>query len=171
VSGKTIYELAKTSVVEKARHGLYALKSSVRGFCEHLGRPLGGVRDTGSSTATQAKSGEPQLENRAYLGAHSGFGRAECRGGAWSRCCAKSPGNAGLSIVAPNRAARGCERWDPGVAQAVQPATPQRVPAGVYPLLDNPTRPLAEPDVVGFDACAAVSFEPIHCATRSNFTR
>jgi hypothetical protein len=49
VSGKTIYDLAKAGVIEKTGRGLYALEPSVRGYCEHLRRTLGGGVTGGSS--------------------------------------------------------------------------------------------------------------------------
>jgi phage terminase Nu1 subunit (DNA packaging protein) len=50
VSGKTVYEMAKTGIVVRASRGLYALEASVRGYCEHI-----------RATASQ-RGGEVSLE-------------------------------------------------------------------------------------------------------------
>jgi hypothetical protein len=40
VSGKVIYELDKSGVIERATRGNYVLESSVRGYCDHIRRSL-----------------------------------------------------------------------------------------------------------------------------------
>jgi hypothetical protein len=50
ISGKEVYELAKAGVIVKVGRDLYALEPSVRGYCEHLRRTLGGVKDRGGGS-------------------------------------------------------------------------------------------------------------------------
>ncbi len=38
VSGKTVYELAKSGIVVQVGKGRFDLEASVRGYCEHLRR-------------------------------------------------------------------------------------------------------------------------------------
>jgi hypothetical protein len=40
VSGKVIYELDKSGVIQRATRGSYVLDSSVRGYCEYIRRSL-----------------------------------------------------------------------------------------------------------------------------------
>lgn len=40
VTGKAIYELAKSGIIERASKGNYVLESSVRGYCEHTRRAV-----------------------------------------------------------------------------------------------------------------------------------